>query len=337
MIMTRWSWLLLLAVAGCSAGDNGEAAVGDPVALVTLAPVTLESVGESLQLYGVVENGPEAVDTLIAPLEARLRLIASPVGSQVEAGQLVLDMEAGPNTQLELGRARAEASNATQAYARAQRLRQDGLTSDAELESAFAAQTIATATLNSLEKRSGNLQLRAPFAGYVASLNVAPGDLVAAGTPVAVLVRKSGELRVRFAVVPDLARRLAPGARITLASQLELDVVSIDPVADPQTRLVSVYADLPADNRSTPGENVSADVTVSTAENALALPYGAVLDEAGQPFVYVVSDNIALRHDVVTGATDGVKIAITEGVNNGDLVVVGGATALEDGMQVREQ
>jgi membrane fusion protein (multidrug efflux system) len=74
---------------------------------------------------------------------------------------------------------------------------------------------------------------------------------------------------------------------------------------------------------------------VGSSNDALTIPYAALLDDGGQPYVYVVAGGIAHRHDVTTGATSGDRIAITKGVSAGDQIVTQGGTALEDGMKVR--
>ena len=77
------------------------------------------------------------------------------------------------------------------------------------------------------------------------------------------------------------------------------------------------------------------EVRTDVGEAKLAIPYAALLDDGGQPFVYVVQAGIAHRRDVTTGAAEGDRIAVTSGVKAGDLVVTQGGTALEDGMKVR--
>jgi membrane fusion protein (multidrug efflux system) len=67
----------------------------------------------------------------------------------------------------------------------------------------------------------------------------------------------------------------------------------------------------------------------------VTIPYEAILDDGGQPYVYVVANGIAHRHDVVTGPSSGTRITIIKGVSAGDIVVVQGGTAVEDGMKVR--
>ena len=244
-----------------------------------------------------------------------------------------------PNTRLDLTKASTDARTANAAYARAKRLRADGLVGDAEVETARAAAQSADATLASLRGRAGNLMLKAPVSGYVASVANNPGDLVAAGASIAMITSTNG-LRARFGADPTVASALSPGARITIAgiagrAPTSVPIQSIDPVVDPNTRLESVFATLPPSAGVGPGEILQGEVATQTQGNAVTIPYTALLDDGGQPYVFVVVGGVAHRHDVKPGPASGDRIAIANGLTAGDRVVTDGGTAIEDGMKVR--
>lgn len=335
-LFSAWAGLVLLAA--CSGGESQDDAA-DPVALVSLANAQPGSVAETATLYGMVETGAEAQYTLAAPVEARVVNVAAPQGTPVRRGQLVVGLSASPATRAELATAQGDYRTAQEALARARRLRDDGLTSDAEVESARQAAESAGALQRSLSSQTGGLELRAPGAAYVQSVAVNPGDLVQAGTTVAVLSRL-GSLRARFGIDPATAHKISPGETLRVqtgqgSAGFAAPILSVDPATDPQTRLASVYVRVPAEQRLGPGQPLTAILPIRQTADAVTVPYGALLDDGGQPFVYVVKDGIAHRRDVVPGASDGDRIAISQGVSPGDLVVTEGGTALEDGMKVR--
>ena len=101
----------------------------------------------------------------------------------------------------------------------------------------------------------------------------------------------------------------------------------------PQTKLASLFAQVPARLGIGAGQTLSGTVTLQQAGDAVTIPYAALLDDGGQPYVYVVQGGIAHRRDVVPGPADGARVAIEKGVNAGDRVVVKGGTALEDGIR----
>lgn len=331
----RASCLLGLSMLAACSPSSGDSAA-PPQALVTLASAKQQSIGENVTLYGAADAGPAGKANLVAPIEARLVAIEAPVGSAVRQGQAIVRLLPGPVAAADIAKARSDTQSANAAYARALRMRADGLVSDADVETARAAKTAATATLASLT--GTNLILRSPLAGRVETISNTPGDIIPAGTTIASL-SDDGAVRARFGVDPALVGNLRPGARILVSgvgtSKAVVHLTSVDPIVDPQTKLASAYATLPADGQWRAGETLIGEAATTGSGPALVIPYGALLDDGGQPFVFVVAKGVASRHDVVVGPTDGTLVAVNKGLSAGDKVVVAGGTALEDGMKVR--
>lgn len=330
-IMTVMALTLLSACSSAPQEDSPE-----PQALVKLATVDRQAVGEIVRLYGVADSGPGGRADLFAPIEARFVAIDAPVGSAVRQGQAIVRLAPGPTALLDMAKARSDAQAAHAAYARAVRMRGDGLMSDADVETARAAKASADATLTSLTGRS--LTLRAPRDGYVETITGTPGDLIPAGTSV-VAIGGGGAIRARFGIDPALVRNLRAGTAIAISTAggraISARLSAVDPMVDPQTKLAAAYADLPAGTAFRPGETLTGEAKMQATGKALVIPYAALLDDAGQPFVFVVVKGTAHRRDIVTGSSDGAVVAVTKGLSPGEKVVVEGGTALDDGMKVR--
>lgn len=332
---------VMAALAACSSGGGSTDQSPAPAALVKLAPAQRGSVAETVDIYGSAQNDANNQGILSAPAEAIVAQIVIPEGSPVRRGQVVLRLSPSPATRLEIANAASAATAAQQALARARRLRADGLVSDAEVESARAAAQSSSATASSLSSRAGALALRAPVSGYVQPFPVSPGDLVTAGTQVASIAR-DGDLRGRFGIDPELARRVAPGASLRILGPdngppLTVPVLSVDPVVNPQTRLAAIFVSIPASANIGAGESLRGQVVLSSVNDVLTVPYAALLDDGGQPYVYSVENGVTHRRDIVVGAISNDRVAILSGLPNGAQVVVEGGTALEDGMTVRTQ
>jgi RND family efflux transporter MFP subunit len=338
--MTKhWVAALGLLATACSGGVDQAGNAAEPVALVALARVEQSALAPQVMVYGAAEPGPMGKRSLAAPAEGIVVSIQAPVGTHVARGQVVVRLSASPAVGLELAKASSDARAADAALARAQRLQADGLGSDAEIETARAAATSANATRTSLAGRAGAMTLRAPAAGVVDAIAPAVGDLVQPGTVVASVSRTDG-LRVRFGVDPAVARTLRPGMPLAIAASagrapLSVPIQSVDPVADPLTRLYAVFATVPGTSGISIGETLTATVGSNQAVATPSIPYAALLDDAGQPYVYVVTGGVAHRRDVTPGAVNSDRVAITGGIKPGEMVVVEGGTALEDGMKVR--
>lgn len=336
--MKRALILLLLATAACSRQKADEEPT--PTALVTTAPVQRASIDETVTAYGAAEVSPEGERTLAAPVEAVVGKVLAPAGTRVRAGQAIAVLTLSPTSRLDLAKARQDAAVADAAYARAQRLRQTGLDSDADVETARAAAAAADETARSLEGRAGaGLILRAPIAGVVESLAPAPGDVVAQGAAVA----KVGSLqavRIRLGLDPRAAGRIEPGATVRLSPLAGGDertgqVASVDPQLDAQTRLASIVVRADSAGLSA-GEPLEGVVVVRVHPQAVVVPRAALLYEGEQPYVFVADHGAAHRHDVKLGVSDDQQAEVLDGVTPGQRVVVEGAAALDDGMAVRE-
>lgn len=331
----------LLLLAGCSKGaadDGGDANSSDqPVAEVRVATATLGSSNSTITAYGATEAGPGATHSLVAPAEAIVDAVFAPTGTAVETGQAVVSLRPSRISRIESAKASSDARAASAAYARALRLRKDGLASDADVETARSAAAAARAALAN-NGIGGGLTLRAPVAGTVQGLTAKPGDQLASGTTVATIVSR-GDLRARFGVDPAVAPRIRPGstAEVELAgggTPISVPIVGVDPSVDPATRLASVFVRLPAGLSFAAGEPLRATVQVGAAGQGIIVPYAALLDDGGRSYVFVVRKGVAKRVDVSPGNSAGDTIQILKGLQAGDQVVTEGGTALEDGMKV---
>jgi RND family efflux transporter MFP subunit len=336
--MRRTIFLAAATLAACS-GSGGPENAAEPSALVRLATAQATPVRASVQIYGTADAGASGTIVLAAPEEAIVAAIDAPLGSAVARGQVVARLSPSPTAGLERARAESEARAAQLAYARALRLRADGLVGNAEVESARAATLSATATRASLAQRAGALVLRAPAAGHVSAVSASLGSLVAAGTPVVTIVG-AGDLRARFGVDPALARRIPAGASIRITpsgggAAFTVPILSVDPAVDPTTRLASVFVRLSASAGIGAGEPLTGELAMASAAGAPTVPYAALLDDAGQAYLFVVASGTAHRRNVTAGPSDGRRVVILSGLRSGEAVVVEGGTAVEDGMRVR--
>lgn len=328
---------LALIVAACSSADTASDPA--PVALVTLAPASQGGGTDRITVYGAAEPGPAGKMSLVASAEAKVIAIDAPVGTKVGQGQIVVRLAASPTTRADGAKAAADAAAANKALARATRMRADGLMSDADVETARAAAAAANALQASFASKAGGMTLRAPAAGTVETVAVAPGDLLQPGAAVATVARV-GDVRVRFGVDPDTAQAIRSGMALNIAGNasraaLTVRIESVSTTVDPQTKLAAVFARIPAGASIVAGETLTATIDAGTTGNALTIPYAALLDDGGQPYVYVVAGGVAHRRDLAIKPSNGDRITVTKGLKPGEQVVVEGGTAVEDGMKVR--
>lgn len=331
--------LILAGLNGCTSKGSQDSQNSSPAALVKTAQAVVAPVETKLRLYGAADGGTAANRDLAPLAESVLVGIDAPVGTRVRRGAIVARLRPSPAASLDLARARSDASATQNQFARMQRLRRDGLASDADVESARLAFDSAQATASSLNMRHGSLVLRAPFEGIVSVISASPGDIVAAGATVAILVPASAT-RAKFGIDPEEARLVRAGGTLSILDangnvKFAVPIQAVDPGVDPTTRLAAVYAMLPGGVGIGSGEALIGEVTIQSSASLPVIPYSAVLSDAGQPYTFVVNKGVAKRVNLVLGATSKEFAAVISGIKSGDSVVTEGGTALDDGMKVR--
>lgn len=338
-----WAALLLPLVLGACGGP--ETQPPEPAALVSTQAAATRRMQEVLEAYGTVEFALARAATLSVQVESRVRELLVVSGAEVRRGQPLLILVPSPATQLELDKARRDAGLAAYESARLQRLRGDGLATEAEVQSAVTAAATAEALRDSLAQRAGPGGLRtlvSPRDGIVDALTARPGDVLAVGA-VAARVAAADALQVHLGIEPEDLPQVAIGQSVQLAAlspgapTMTAKIDALDRRVDPQTRLAAALVNLPPEQTLLPGATLRAWITVATHPDAVVVPRAALLYAAEKPYLFVVEAGKARRREVQLGFQDGAWAEIAAGTHVGELVVVLGNAALEDGMAVRTQ
>jgi membrane fusion protein (multidrug efflux system) len=138
--------------------------------------------------------------------------------------------------------------------------------------------------------------------------------------------------------------RIGRSVLLTVA-QLDSSEVSgrisrINPTADPATRQIQIYVDVPNPRETLVGGLfVSGRVLTREAAHAVAVPRPAVRyqGEDRAPFAFVVEHGRLARRPIGVGIADDAQglVEITSGVAAGDTVIVGPVEGLAGGTPIR--
>lgn len=169
--------------------------------------------------------------------------------------------------------------------------------------------------------------LTAPFDGAIRERLVSPGDYLAAGTPVAVLVRMH-PLRLKLAVPEREAAGIRKGQPVQLAvegvpAKHEGQVARISPAISEDNRTLMVEAEVPnTDHSLRPGAFARAEIVIQSGDPAVLVPVSSVVTFAGIEKVVSVKDGKAVEKKVRTGRHSGDQVEIVDGIKVGDPVIV---------------
>ena len=207
---------------------------------------------------------------------------------------------------------------------------------EAELSAAKHQMEEAQANQKEYAALSGYARITAPFDGVITNRYQDTGALVAAGTannttstPV-VRLAEIAVLRLVLPIPESIAAQIRLGQPIKVHVQaLNQDFVGkVSRFADSlnqQTRTMETEVDFQnKDGKLLPGMYVQADVSHDEKKNALTVPVEAVRQHGDNGNVLVVdAQNVVQEKHVKLGQSDGTRIEIVSGVNEGERVIVG--------------
>ena len=307
--------------------------------------VTEAAFDGAVKVAARVEATPDNESSLVATGAGRLRYAGNIVGGrEVCAGDVLFWIEGGDVTEndaaVRFAAAESEYLVAKADYERKAALYKNNIVSQKELQAAEALVRRTEAHYNSMKRSfsDGRMAIKAPFAGYVASVAVANGEYVAAGTVLAT-VQREGEVNI----AAEVPVRHAASLRNITSVNIELADGLVLPLDEVQGRVVAVGRAANSCNmipvtvvakgtQLVPGSIVTLHLASSLPAGRVVtvVPRTALVEEMGNFFVFVqqCSDSFEKR-EVKIGNSDGMYTQVLKGLHKGEKVVSRGAVSLK--------
>lgn len=290
----------------------------------------------------------------IAAIGTAFPRIGDTVARDQSLAALTPRLEASDISSLELAvtDAELEVSFAEQERQRLEALRNEGAVPERRVRDAVHDEAQSRAALAAARRRigqfrrvqrtgggrAGSVQVRAPLAGVVVDVLVAPGAFVEDGATLFHVVDVTKlwlEVHVPETDVGELAR--LRGAWFELAGfdetfELDEDAVrSRTPVIDPVARTMTVI--LAVDNpdaRFAVGAAAYVHLVTDDVREELAVPRSALVDDDGRDVVFVEVEGESFERRIVQlGPRDRELVAVRSGVRAGERVVTEGAWSVK--------
>lgn len=333
----------LLALAACKPGAEGEAQAKsgeskEPEAVpVEVARASTRAIAASYT--GTAPLEPLGESQVVAKTSGVALSVLVEEGQHVRAGQTLVRLDAA-RAQLQAAQSSAVMRKLENSYARSRQLAEQKLMSANDndqirfdLENARAANRLAN-----LELSYANVT--APISGVIASRSIKTGNFVQINTPIFRIVDTS-----RLEAVLNVPERELATLKAGLPVQLQVDALPgkqfegkvdrIAPVVDSGSGTFRVICSFAGVDMLQPGMFGRIRINYDSRANALVIPRTALLEDEGNPSVYLVRGDKAARVPVKLGYTDGEWAEVRGGVKLGDQVVIAGKTALRDGTKVQ--
>jgi membrane fusion protein, multidrug efflux system len=321
---------------------QGENAVPPPETVTTSVAraesweTALTAVGSLTAVQGV---------TVAAELPGKVVRIAFEPGAMVKKGDLLIRQDTS-SEEAQLPGAVAQADLTRTVLARDARMLAEQIISQAKYDTAVADYEQATSQANTIRATIGKKTIRAPFSGRVGIRQVNLGQMLREGDPI-VTLQSLDPIHVNFTLPQQELARLRPGLPVRVTCDCLSDqtidgrITAVNPLVDAETRNVQLQATV-ANRAETlrPGMFVNVAVGLPVRQKVLAIPATAVLYAPYGDSVFVVDDQEGkggktLRQQFVRlGEKRGDFVAVTDGLEEGEIVVSTGVFKLRNGQAV---
>ncbi len=331
---------LAALLAGCGGGSSAEAAKADaaPAIPVEVAKATR---GEMVARYtGTATLEAEADADVIARVGGEVARVRVEEGDRVREGDVLAVLD-GRQLRLEAAQARAKFAKSERDYRRQIELHDKGLVSAGAFEGLKFDLENLRATYELAELQLSYTEIRAPFAGLVASRFVKVGQNVPQGAKT-FRITDPTPLKASVYVPERELARLAPGQNAVAqidalgGHAFPARVTLVSPAIDPATATFKVTLELvDSEGVLKPGMFARVGIVFERKPAALQVPRVAILEADGTASLFVIQDGKAVQRAVTTGLADGGNIEVTHGIEAGDSIVIVGQNGLKSGNPVR--
>lgn len=330
----------LVLLAACSGDNQSEQEAHAAVAVQTAMPVP-QVFHTYIEAWGTLTGDTRHAQTLSLPQAGQVVAAEVTPGHRVRKGQPLLRVATDPNAVSTYQQAVNSVNQARAELTRTQRLHDEKLATNSQLDAARKALADAQSALAAQAKLGGAqavTTLDAPADGVVTALDVQLGERFAAGAKLVEFTPQIG-LAAALGVEPEAAARLRTGMEVAIqpvygAGSLRGTVASVADALDPQSHLVDVLATV-ADPAGLPaGTALSARIDAAQFP-AWAVPRNALLNDEQGDYLFQIEHGKAQRVDVRVLSPAGDPVGVEGKLDAHARVVTLGAYELSDGDAVK--
>lgn len=264
----------------------------------------------------------------------KIEKINASVGDYVREKQIIVEFDTyNPGVQYE--QAKSAYENLKKNYERVKALLEAGETSQANYDAIETQYIVAKRNYESVRQM---LFIEAPFDGILVDMKVNVGDNVKGDVPL-FTVSQTNKMRSKIWVSEKEISQFKKGMNAITeynGQQFIGKVVEISLAMDPakQAFFVEVEFDNP---KGIIKSGVTNEIRILTYEkpNAVIIQRSLVNNDEKGSYVFVVENNKAVKRYITNGNESGLLYEVSNGLQVGDMLVVKGASQLEDGSKVK--
>ena len=332
--------LAFLLLSGCAAKKADEeietrsmAQIHEEEGIpVTVVHVKKEFFASSLKYNATVTGISESSAT--SSVSDTVEEILYSVGDYVEKDQVVVKFPL-TNPVASYYQAKAAYDNALETYKRIEKLFESKGVSRQDYDNAKTALDVAQANWDNVNKM---LNVRAPISAYITRLDVSETENVESGDPL-FTVANYDRLKAKIWVSEKDIAKFRNDLRAEASwggNTVKGRVARTDLALNPERQAFGAIVEFEnTDHRIKSG--ISAEITVFVYENpsAVVVDRKYIAENRDEKYVFVASNDTAVKRSIVIGERDGQKTEVLQGLNTGDILVAEGSAMLTDSSRIR--
>jgi membrane fusion protein (multidrug efflux system) len=328
--------------------DSAIAILGndEKLPLVNTLTAKKEVFNHYLELQGDVSTKQ---NVLIYPeMAGTLQKVYVNEGDRVSKGQLLATIDDGGMSS-QLSQLKSQATLAKTTFERQERLWKQNIGSEIQYLQAKTNYESSENMVSQAQSQLGKSSIRAPFSGIIDNVIKDQGTVVAPGqgSEVFRLVNLS-DMFIEVEVPETYLGSVVKGKEAlvyfpVLGDSIATKIRETGNFINPSNRSFEVEIPVPnKEGKIKPNLTAKVNLNDYTNENAILIPTSIISENAeGDQYVFVAMepnlDNEAVvkRTIISTGKTQGAKIEVLTGLEDGNLIIKEGARSVKDGQKVK--
>ena len=314
--------------------------------LVNTLTAKKEVFNHYLELQGDVSTKQ---NVLIYPeMAGTLQKVYVKEGDRVSKGQLLATIDDGGMSS-QLSQLKSQATLAKTTFERQERLWKQNIGSEIQYLQAKTNYESSENMVSQAQSQLGKSSIRAPFSGIIDNVIKDQGTVVAPGqgSEVFRLVNLS-DMFIEVEVPETYLGSVVKGKEAlvyfpVLGDSITTKIRETGNFINPSNRSFEVEIPVPnKEGKIKPNLTAKVNINDYTSENAILIPTSIISENAeGEQYVFVAeepnSENEAVvkRIIITTGKTQGAKIEVLSGLEDGNLIIKEGARSVKDGQKVK--
>ncbi|RYE17946.1 MAG: efflux RND transporter periplasmic adaptor subunit [Sphingobacteriales bacterium] len=324
------------SAAEAGGGKGGKRGGPVPV-IVQIAKDTV--LNTAIDVTGTISANEQV--NLVSQASGTITNIYFNEGSRVTKGQLLVKVY-NQDLQASLAQNEYQVALAKENEYRNRVLLEKEAVSRQEFETSLAQLNSLKAQSAAIRAQISRTEIRAPFSGTIGLRNISPGGYLSPATPIATLVNID-PAKITFAVPEKYLPLVKDGGRIKFKiessdKEFSANVYAIEPSIDINSRTITVRAKAAnPDGLLTAGSFAKINLSLSQIPRTIMVPTQSVIPDIKDNYVFVSDSGMATRRTVKTGIRTDTQIEITEGLKQGDSVIISGIIQLRPKAPVKIQ